>query len=137
MWVQFLGQEDPLEEKKATHSSILTWEIPWTEEPGRGSPWGHKELDMTQRLDDFPYGPVPSNTGAVGSVPGWDAKILHASWPKIQNINHRSNITTKPNKDFLNGPHFKKEKGLMGALEVLFLQESGVDFCTHTWFYHP
>ena len=29
-----LGQEDPLEEKMATHSSILSWEIPWTEEPG-------------------------------------------------------------------------------------------------------
>ena len=35
MWVRFLGQEDPLEEEKATHSSILTWEIPWPEEPGR------------------------------------------------------------------------------------------------------
>ena len=33
--VQSLGQEDPLEKKKATHSSILAWEIPWTEEPGR------------------------------------------------------------------------------------------------------
>ena len=32
-WVQFLGQEDPLEEKMATHSSILTWRILWTEEP--------------------------------------------------------------------------------------------------------
>ena len=29
-----LGQEDPLEEEMATHSSILAWEIPWTEEPG-------------------------------------------------------------------------------------------------------
>ena len=33
--VQSLGQEDPLEEGMATHSSILTWKIPWTEEPGR------------------------------------------------------------------------------------------------------
>ena len=33
-WVQSLGQEDPLEEGMATHSSILAWEIPWTEEPG-------------------------------------------------------------------------------------------------------
>ena len=32
--VQSLGQEDPLEEEMATHSSFLTWEIPWTEEPG-------------------------------------------------------------------------------------------------------
>ena len=33
--VQFLGWEDPLEKEMATHSSILTWRIPWTEEPGR------------------------------------------------------------------------------------------------------
>ena len=33
-WVQSLGQEDPLEKKMATHSSILAWRIPWTEEPG-------------------------------------------------------------------------------------------------------
>ena len=35
MWVQSLGQEGPLEEKMATHSSILAWRVPWTEEPGR------------------------------------------------------------------------------------------------------
>ena len=34
IWVRFLGQEDPLEEEKASHPSILTREIPWTEEPG-------------------------------------------------------------------------------------------------------
>ena len=37
MWetrVQFLGQEDPLEKEMATHSIILAWKIPWTEEPG-------------------------------------------------------------------------------------------------------
>ena len=33
MQVQFLGQEDPLEKEMATHSSILAWRIPWTEEP--------------------------------------------------------------------------------------------------------
>ena len=32
--VQFLGQEDPLEKEMATHSSMLAWRIPWTEEPG-------------------------------------------------------------------------------------------------------
>ena len=35
MWVQSLGWEDLLKEVMATHSSILTWRIPWTEEPGR------------------------------------------------------------------------------------------------------
>ena len=34
-WVRSLGQEDPLEEGMATHSSILPWRVPWTEEPGR------------------------------------------------------------------------------------------------------
>ena len=34
MWVRSLGEEDPLEEGMATHSNILAWEIPWTEEPG-------------------------------------------------------------------------------------------------------
>ena len=33
-WVQSLGQEDLLEKEMATHSSILAWKIPWTEEPG-------------------------------------------------------------------------------------------------------
>ena len=33
-WIRFLGREDPLEKGMATHSSILAWRIPWTEEPG-------------------------------------------------------------------------------------------------------
>ena len=33
-WVRSLGREDPLEEEMTTHSSILAWRIPWTEEPG-------------------------------------------------------------------------------------------------------
>ena len=41
-WVQSMGQEDPLEKRMATHSSILAWRIPWTEEPG--------ESDMIERL---------------------------------------------------------------------------------------
>jgi len=41
-WVQSLGQEDPLKKEMATHSSIFAWKIPWMEEPGGYSPWGHK-----------------------------------------------------------------------------------------------
>ena len=45
------GLEDSLEEGIATHSSILAWRIPWTEEPGGlYSPWGPKELDVTEWL---------------------------------------------------------------------------------------
>ena len=46
MWVQSLGQEDPLEKEMATHSSILAWEIPSTEEPGGLQSMGLQELDM-------------------------------------------------------------------------------------------
>ena len=47
--VRFLGQEDPLEEDMATHSSILAWRIPWTEKPSGNSPQGHKESEVTER----------------------------------------------------------------------------------------
>ena len=46
-WIQFLGQEDPLEKEMATHSSILARRIPWTEEPGRPQSMGLQELDTT------------------------------------------------------------------------------------------
>ena len=49
-WVRSLAWEDPLEKEMTTHSSILPWRIPWTEEPGGYSPWGHKELDTPEQL---------------------------------------------------------------------------------------
>ena len=56
MQVQSLGPEDPLEEKMATHSSILAWAIPWTEEPGSYSPWDCKDSDTTEWLSlQFKY----------------------------------------------------------------------------------
>ena len=52
--VQDLGLEDPLEQETATHSSILAWRIPGTEEPGGlHSTGSHKELDMTEQLSLF------------------------------------------------------------------------------------
>ena len=47
MQVPFLGPEDPPEEGNSTHSSILAWEAPKTEEPGRLQSTGCKELDTT------------------------------------------------------------------------------------------
>ena len=49
--VRFLDWEDPLKKEMATHSSILAWEIPWTEEPGRLQSMGLKESDTTQPLN--------------------------------------------------------------------------------------
>ena len=48
MQVRSLGQEDPLEKEMATHSSILAWRIPWTEESGGLQSMGLQESDMTE-----------------------------------------------------------------------------------------
>ena len=45
--VRSLGQEEPLEKEMATHSSILVWEVPWTEEPGGLKSMGLQESDTT------------------------------------------------------------------------------------------
>ena len=69
----------------------------------------HKESDYYNSLNslwtfwDVPGGPVvktsPSKAGVVGSVPGWGAKIPHASWPENQNIKQKQ-YRDKFNKDF-------------------------------------
>ena len=51
MQVRSLGQEDHLEKEMATHTSILAWEIPWTEAPVGYNPWGCKESDTTEETD--------------------------------------------------------------------------------------
>ena len=51
MWVQSLGGEDAPEKEMATHSSILAWEIPWTEEPGGLQSMKLQESDTTERLN--------------------------------------------------------------------------------------
>ena len=45
-----LGKEDPLKKGMATNSNILTWRVPWTEEPDRLQSMGCKQSDMTERL---------------------------------------------------------------------------------------
>ena len=50
IWVWSLGQEDPLEKGMASHSSILAWGIPWTEEPDGLQPRGVTESDTTEWL---------------------------------------------------------------------------------------
>ena len=49
-WVRSLGWEDLLEKEMATHSSLLAWKIPWTEELGGLQSMGRKESDTTERL---------------------------------------------------------------------------------------
>ena len=54
-WIRPLGWEDPLEKRMATQSSILSWEIPWTEERSLVGyfTWSYKESDMTEGLTLF------------------------------------------------------------------------------------
>ena len=51
MWVPFLGREDPLEEGMAAHSSILTWEIPWIEEPGGLQSMGSQRVSTAEATE--------------------------------------------------------------------------------------
>ena len=53
MWVQSLGREDPLEKEMANHSSILAWEIPWTEEPEGLQSLGVRESDTNLQLTTY------------------------------------------------------------------------------------
>ena len=55
MWVQILGQEEPLEKEMALHSSILAWKTPWTEEAGGLQSMGSQESDMTEGLSMQEY----------------------------------------------------------------------------------
>ena len=80
MWFQSLGQEDTLEEGMATHSSILAWRIPWTEEPDGlqfmgsqrvGQDWSdsaHTKWDSSSCLENISWGPGANQTfvGLIG-----------------------------------------------------------------------
>ena len=54
-WVQSLGQEDPLEEGRATHSSTLAWRIPWTGEPGGLQSMGSQRVGHNSATFTFTY----------------------------------------------------------------------------------
>ena len=53
IWVQSLGQQDPLEKEMATHSSILAWEIPWTGEPMGYSPQGKSGTRLSNSITTY------------------------------------------------------------------------------------
>ena len=57
-WVRSLSWDNPLEEEMTTHSRILAWRIPWTEEPGRLQSMGHKESVMTEGLTEVVTGGI-------------------------------------------------------------------------------
>ena len=66
MWVRSLGREDPWEEGMATHSSILAWRIPWTEEPGGLQ---SKESDTTEVTEHACMHNLSVNISAMSEIP--------------------------------------------------------------------
>ena len=81
-WVQSLSQEDPLEKKMATHSSILAWEIPWTEEAGGLHLWDCKELTHQQqnnRNNNINRNKINNNINVL-------ATLLPQCWVQIFNL---------------------------------------------------
>ena len=67
-WVRSLGWKDSLEQEMTTHSSILSWKISLTEEPG--SPWDHNELDITEQLS------IHTKEERVSPVAHWVKNLL-------------------------------------------------------------
>ena len=65
-WVRSLGWEDALEKETVTHSSTLSWKIPWMEE--RGRPRGRKKLDTTEQLHFLSLQVLDAPVAAVASV---------------------------------------------------------------------
>ena len=77
MWVRSLGWEDTLEKETATHSSILSWEIPWIEEPGGLQSIGSKESG-TSPADQW-LSLYVSTVEGPGSIPSRGMKFPHTA----------------------------------------------------------
>ena len=78
MWVQFLGQEDPLEEGMATHSRSLAWRMPWTEESGRLQSLGSQRVSRNRNDSAHRQLTAISRLGAP-STPWEKAVAPHSS----------------------------------------------------------
>ena len=93
-WVQFLGWEDTLEKEMATHSSILSWRIPWTEETGRLQSMGLQGSNMTQQLN---HQPRPLSSYGLPSLQWTSDNLLS---PDCITCSNGSSILNYP-KDFI------------------------------------
>ena len=90
--VRFLGQEDLLEEDKWQPTPVLLpGKMPWTEEPAGYSPWGHRELDMTERLNNKSTGSTfgPIEATLVGLLGGnWSLERLGLKALDFESYSH-------------------------------------------------
>ena len=87
MWIQSLGQEDPLEKGMATHSSILAWRIPWTEVPGRLQSMGSQSRTQLKQLNTHTH----TRNGIQSRISLTKYFLKDYTWLK----NKGSTITTK------------------------------------------
>ena len=87
-WVQSLGQEDPLEKAVATHSSILAWEISWTEEPGGLQ--SMRSLKSWTQLSDFTFTfdfhALEKEMATRSSVLAWRIPGMAAWWAAVYGV---------------------------------------------------
>ena len=90
--VRFRGQEDLLEEDKWQPTPVLLpGKMPWTEEPAGYSPWGHRELDMTERLNNKSTGSTfgPIEATLVGLLGGnWSLERLGLKALDFESYSH-------------------------------------------------
>ena len=102
-----LGWEDPLEKEIATHSSILAWRIPWTEEPGglqstRSQRIGHHRvttLTLTHRVKDIFVQTMLQVLESWDSLPEWAKPSSKALWLVLLLAEHRAHQdTSRPRK---------------------------------------
>ena len=109
MWetrVRSLGQEDPLEKEMATHSSILAWRIPWTEEPGGLQSTGSQRVDTTEWLYLLTY--LPGLMDQSGTEkPAWFGGLMVLQWQnwRLESLSHVADFLLKhvPSKHTING----------------------------------
>ena len=130
--VQSLSQEDPLEEGMTTHSSILAWRIPWTEEPGRLQSMRSQELDMTERLSTHsthkPYRPKEVNRSLQNVIPKkFQEQDQYQKQNKLKSSQNKSNqvnlslLRSDPNLRSLTKRTSRQGKGSFGVTLVTFL----------------
>ena len=125
MRVWSLGWEDPLEKEMATHSSVLVWEIPWTEEPGGLQYMGSWELGTTECLNS-------NNNAFTDTLPGYGLsfmslnlficcgvshrKIPHTGWLETAGTYFLTNLETQVQDQSVGGFGFSKPLSLVCRL---------------------
>ena len=125
MWVRSLGQEDPLEEGMATHSSVLAWRIPWTEKPGElyivhGVAQSQTQIkwhctystaawQLTQSRNQLQAGKFFFLTKCIHWTPPADRKI-----PEVDTLGHHWKIRSERTKQSL-------KHGGKGERDLIFI----------------